>query len=212
MEAEGQIKTPSRWYHNSAAHKDKQQVEQGTAKVEKNWWDRLSYGLLAFGASSFLLPLLMATCTPFVWITTHSLPWGIYRRTQEPIRRGILVHVCLPETLAAYALERAYIGAGPCPGVYQELLKPVAAVAGDAVEISVEGVSVNGHLLPGSPVFAADSAGRPHTVQMPQGQYIVPDGQVFLLSTFHPRSWDGRYFGFLPLAAVRGTVREVWMW
>jgi type IV secretory pathway protease TraF len=47
---------------------------------------------------------------------------------------------------------------------------------------------------------------------MPAGRFIVPAGQVFLLSNFHPRSWDSRYFGYLPLSAVRGTVQEVWTW
>ena len=175
-------------------------------------WDRLCYGVLLCGAVLFFLPVFVATCTPFLWITSHSLPWGIYRRTQEPIERGVLVHVCLPEALAAYALAREHLSAGPCPGVYQELLKPVAAVAGDAVEIAEAGVSVNGRVIPGSVVFPADSHGRPHTVRMERGRYIVPAGHVFVLSTSHPRSWDSRYFGFLPLSAVRGTVREVWTW
>jgi conjugative transfer signal peptidase TraF len=168
--------------------------------------------VLFCGGALFFLPVFVATCTPFMWITSHSLPWGIYRRTQEPIQRGVLIHVCLPEALAAYALEREYLSAGPCPGLYQELLKPVAAVAGDVVEISETGVSVNGSVIPGSLAFSADSHGRPHTVRMEKGWYVVPEGQVFLLSTYHPRSWDGRYFGFLPLSAVRGTVWGVWTW
>lgn len=144
--------------------------------------------MLLGGAVLFLLPVFVAMCTPYVWLTLHSLPWGIYRRTQDPIRRGVLVHICLPEALAAYALERAYLGAGPCPGVYQELLKPVAAVAGDTVEISAAGVSVNGTLIPDTPVYLTDSRGRVHTVRMPEGRFIVPDGQVFVLSNYHPRS------------------------
>jgi conjugative transfer signal peptidase TraF len=191
---------------------DKHQVEQGTVKVEKMWWDWLAYGLLTGGAAVFLLPILIATCTPFLWITTHSLPWGIYRRTQEPIARGRLVHFCLPEPLARYALEREYIGAGFCPGAAQEVVKSVAALAGDEVEITAAGVSVNGALIPHTPVYDADSRGRRHQLWRPAGRFVVPDGQVFVLSTFHPRSWDGRYFGSLPLSVIRGTVREVWTW
>jgi conjugative transfer signal peptidase TraF len=183
-----------------------------SAKVGKSWWDRLSYGLLALGAALCFLPVLMVTCTPYRWLTTHSLPWGIYRRTQEPIARGRLVHFCLPDHLARYALEREYIGAGFCPGAAQELVKSVAAVAGDEVEITAAGVSVNGALIPHTPVYAADSCGRSHQLWRPEGRFIVPAGQVFVLSTFHPRSWDSRYFGSLPLSVIRGTVREVWTW
>jgi signal peptidase S26 family len=62
-------------------------------------------------------------------------------------------------------------------------------------------------LIPDTPVYPTDSHGRVQTVRMPEGWFIVPDGQVFVLSNHHPRSWDSRYFGCLPLSAVRGTVR-----
>jgi conjugative transfer signal peptidase TraF len=175
-------------------------------------WDRLCYGLLALGAAGCVLPVLVVTCTPYRWLTTPSLPWGIYRRTREPITRGALVHFCLPEALARYALERGYVRGGLCPGAAQELVKPVVAVAGDAVAITADGVSVNGVSIPRTPVYDRDSQRRPQRRWRPPGAFVVPDGQVFVVSNFHPRSWDSRYFGLLPLAAVRGTVREVWTW
>src|SRR5262249_61710004 len=97
-------------------------------------------------------------------------------------------------------------------GAAQDLVKPGAALAGDEMEITAAGVSVNGALLPHTPVYVADSRGRRHQLWRPEGRFVVPDGQVFVLSTFHPRSWDSRYFGSLPLAVIRGTVREVWTW
>ncbi len=177
-----------------------------------HWWDRLSYGLLGAGLLLFFVPVLSATCTPFMWTTTHSLPWGIYRRTHESIERGRLVHFCLPEFFARYALERGYVHGGLCPGATQELVKIVAAVGGDEVEIRPEGVSVNGLLIPNTPVYVNDSQGRMHHLWHPVGEFIVPDGQVFLVSNFHPRSWDSRYFGCLKVSEIRGTVREVWTW
>jgi conjugative transfer signal peptidase TraF len=179
-----------------------------------NRWDRVCWGVLGVGAALCVVPVLVATCTPFLWVTTHSLPWGIYRRTHEPIRRGMLVHFCLPEALASYALERGYVSGGLCPGLTQELVKPVAALAGDEVEISAQGVAVNGSVIPDTPVYVTDSQGRPHAVSLAGGSahVIIPQGYVFVLSNFHPRSWDSRYFGPLPLTAIRGTVREVWTW
>src|SRR5262249_46781031 len=137
--AEGQIKQPRWCFSKVLLYREKYQVGQGPAKVEKTWWDWLGYGLLTGGAAVFLFPILIATCTPFMWITTHSLPWGIYRRTQEPIARGRLVHFCLPEPLARYALEREYISAGFCPGAVQELVKSVAALAADEGGVSATG-------------------------------------------------------------------------
>jgi conjugative transfer signal peptidase TraF len=202
--------------HKQPTQKRKNPVGHTLQVMEKtgSWymWDRVCYGILALGAGTFLLPVVVAFSTPFLWITSHSLPWGIYRRTHEPIGRGVLVHVCLPEDIAQYAFEREYLSAGLCPGLYQEILKPVAAIAGDEVEISAAGVTVNGVRVPRTPVYPTDSRGRLHTVRIPEGRYIVPAGQVFVLSNFHPRSWDSRYFGFLSLSAVRGTVQEVWTW
>src|SRR5262245_53944714 len=122
-----------------------------------NRWDRVCWGVLGVGAVLFFVPVLVATCTPFLWVTTHSLPWGIYRRTHEPIRRGMLVHFCLPEELARYALGRGYVSGGLCPGLTQELVKPVAALAGDEVELSAAGVTINGIAIPHTPVYATDS-------------------------------------------------------
>ncbi len=176
------------------------------------WWGRLCYGLLGTGLLVFFLPVLIATGTPFMWLTTHSLPWGIYRRTHETIERGRLVHFCLPEFFARYALERGYVHGGWCPGATQELVKMVAAVAGDAVQITEDSVSVNGTPIPNTPVYATDSRGRVHHIWRPEGEFMVPDGQVFVVSNFHPRSWDSRYFGCLRLSEIGGTAREVWTW
>ena len=66
------------------------------------------------------------------------------------------------------------------------------------------------------PSPGAAGAVRAHDVfclyPTPRGHVAALDGQVFVLSTSHPRSWDSRYFGNLPLAVIRGTVREVWTW
>jgi hypothetical protein len=35
---------------------------------------------------------------------------------------------------------------------------------------------------------------------------------LFVLSTYNPRSWDSRYFGFIPLGAIHGSARPLWVW
>ena len=85
------------------------------------------------------------------------------------------------------------------------MLKPVAAVAGDTVDVDAAGVAVNG--VPAVPPgLARDSRGRA-LAAVPPGRYPVPSGAVWLLSSHSPRSWDGRYWGPLPVEAVRG---EAW--
>ena len=74
-----------------------------------------------------------------------------------------------------------------------------------AIEIEVEAgwVAVNGERLPNSATVARDSAGRP-LAHVSWGKRQVAADQVWLLGLNNRRSWDSRYFGPVPLGAVRG--------
>lgn len=137
--------------------------------------------------------------------TTGSVPIGFYRvRQGVPTRRGTLALACLPEALEHVALERGYLGPGGCPGGAEPVLKPVAAVAGDVVEVSAAGVSVNGALIVPA-ALTRDSAGR-GVAAVPPGTYTVPEGSLWLLSGHDARSWDSRYWGPVPTLGVRGEA------
>jgi conjugative transfer signal peptidase TraF len=137
-----------------------------------------------------------------------SVPRGLYRTVDTVPTRESLVAACLPPEAARVGLERGYLAAGHCPGGAQAVLKRVAAVAGDLVEVSPAGVRVNGRPLPNSAPAAVDSRGRPlaHVVW---GQHAVRTGELWLISTEDPRGWDSRYFGPVLVAAVRSVARPV---
>ena len=129
-----------------------------------------------------------------LWINlSPSLPLGVYRPVDAPVTRGAIVVVCLPLTIGRLARERGYLGYGPCPGHVERLGKRVAAVAGDTVETDAGGVRINGFLIPGSRRLERDSRGRPLPVTAPR--VVVRPGELFLLATDNPRSFDSRYFG-----------------
>ncbi|MBV8401895.1 MAG: conjugative transfer signal peptidase TraF [Acetobacteraceae bacterium] len=145
--------------------------------------------------------------------TSPSMPVGIWRvaPASEPLERGDIVTVCLPDDdTTREAVSRGYISAGPCPGGYEPLIKPVAAVADDAVVVSRDGVSVNREPIPGTKQLAHDTAGRP-LQPADQGWYRVKDDEVWVLSGHDPRSFDSRYFGPIPVSNVRGIARPVWV-
>jgi type IV secretory pathway protease TraF len=71
---------------------------------------------------------------------------------------------------------------------------------------------INGRLIPQSQVYDTDSQGRPHHSWITPVRQVVPDGHVFLLSTYHPRSWDSRYFGWVSASGIRGTAQPLWVW
>ena len=147
-----------------------------------------------------------------IFNTTPSIPGGVYLlRNVDVVQRGDLVAACVPEGRSLdQAYDRGYLGPGICAGWVEPVLKPVAAVPGDIVEVTEDGVRVDGVLIEGTARFREDSKGRP-LAAVPPGTRVVPAGEVWLLATYHPRSFDSRYWGGVPISAVRGGLTPVWV-
>ena len=78
--------------------------------------------------------------------------------------------------------------------------------AGDLVELSGQGMAVNGVLLPNTAPRSMDSKGRPMQ-SWSQGQYRVPAGFVWVASSYNPWSFDSRYFGPIPITLIRSRLK-----
>jgi conjugative transfer signal peptidase TraF len=144
---------------------------------------------------------------------TASMPRGLWqvRKVGAPLRRGEIVTVCLSDTvLVQEAAARGYIPAGTCSGGHEPLVKPIAAVGGDLVTVTRQGVAVDGRPIENTAQLTRDSAGRPLR-PVPAGIYKVRSGQLWLLSGHDRRSFDSRYFGPVPAANVQGVARPVWV-
>jgi len=146
--------------------------------------------------------------------TSPSLPRGLYLEVPRGWRerapaRGDLVLACAPAAGAELARRRGYLGDGPCgagaAGGAQLLGKVVLAGAGDEVVFGPDGLAVNGRAVGASRPLARDSAGRP-LAHWPFGRFRMAPGDVWLFAPSHPRSYDSRYFGPVPAAAVRGWL------
>jgi conjugative transfer signal peptidase TraF len=135
-----------------------------------------------------------------------SLPVGLYVTSSRP--EANLVEFCLPEPFASFAISRGYRDSGSCRDGAAPLMKPVVARAGHVVELSDQGIAVNGRLLPNTAPRAADSQGRPLT-PWPFGRYVVAPDTVWVASSHHPRSFDSRYFGPVPTSSIRDHVRPL---
>lgn len=131
---------------------------------------------------------------------TGSMPTGVYRFSPVSPKRGDTVSYCLQGEDAELARQRGYVKEGSCPSGICPLLKTVAALPGDTLKQSADGISVNGLLQPHSAVLAVDSQGRGMAgALLPP---TVPDGMAVLLSD-HVGGFDSRYFGLVPLADLR---------
>jgi len=142
-------------------------------------------------------------CNRYIRINrSPSLPLGIYRPVALPLARGRLVSACLPLAVTRLGRARSYLPPGPCPGESAPLLKYIAGLPGDVIEVTSSGVTANGAPLLLSGAIQVDSHGRSLS-PVPPGRYRLRD--CYWLAAPHAQSWDSRYFGCVP----RESLREV---
>ena len=136
--------------------------------------------------------------------TSPSLPMGLYITTADA--GANMVEFCPAEPFAAFAIVRGYRDPGICRDGAAPLLKPIVARSGDVVELSARGISVNGRLLSNTAPLSKDTKGRPLEA-WPFGRYVVASETVWVASSYHPRSFDSRYFGPISTSAIRTRVK-----
>ena len=151
------------------------------------------------------------------WVTglrvnlSASIPLGLYHeRSTDPrgFSRGRIVMVCLPSSVARFARDRGYLPRGTCHNGAMAAGKVITAVSGDTVRVGADGITVNGSLLSGSVPLLRERSGRA-LPQLARGTYLVPAGAVWLGSRSR-FGFDSRYFGAVPVSAIRGTIDPVW--
>ena len=139
---------------------------------------------------------------------TDSLPRGLYLITDD--LNAALVEFCPPGIFSTLSVRRGYRPGGICPDREAPLLKPVIARPGDTVMVSADGISVNGQRLPNTKPRQFDSAGRP-LAAWPSGIYSVAFATIWVVSTYHPNSFDSRYFGPISISLIRHRLRPLWL-
>ncbi len=136
------------------------------------------------------------------WIGWNSspsaAPVGFYWRRAKPLKRGDLAEVCLPAAVAEFGLARGYIGYGSCPGDAESVGKIILGMPGDTITVDP------------ATVLKTDSLGRP-IEHFPFGKYQLKPGEIWLHGSAR-NSWDGRYFGPVPIANVRAHLSPLWTW
>jgi len=135
---------------------------------------------------------------------TASMPRGFYLLVPGVPQRGDLVSICLEDgSSATLALKRNYLRPGSCPNGLEPLVKRVAGMPGDHLEIGQDGIAINGQLCPQSRALSRDSHGRPMPEAENFGSRTIPVGLALVLSDRHPGGFDSRYFGLVPMASLR---------
>jgi len=83
--------------------------------------------------------------------------------------------------------------------------KLVAGVPGDMVEVTAQGISINGRHWGPLNAIVLEKSGK--TAESVTRSFEIPEGELLLLGTL-PRSYDGRYWGTVKLEQVIGRA---WM-
>lgn len=147
---------------------------------------------------------LMANLTP-------SVPEGIYlaNRNTQALRRGELVAFKPHNAAAEFGFKMGWMKPG------SSYIKRVSAIAGDMVCVDAELSVVTEE--PGrpsthrrlGPVAATDPKGTPlpHVLS---GCQRVPAGHFFPVGDGVPNSFDGRYYGFVPITAIEERLSPIW--
>jgi len=144
-----------------------------------------------------------------------SIPIGIYvarplRANEHNIARGALVAICLDHPLAAWGRSRGYLRRGSCPDGSSPVGKPVFATEGDTIGVTRDGLSRNHVHISRTRPLDVDATGH-RLPRVPPGRYLVAPDEIWIVSTYDPRSWDSRYYGPVRLTTVISLLRPLWV-
>lgn len=152
-------------------------------------------GVAALACAAFATPRPRV-----VYNASASLPVGWYRiEPVHALRADDIVLTRLPTDVAALADQRGYLPS------HVPLLKRVGAVAPQYVCVRRGIVRIDD--VPVAVVLRADRWQR-LLPQWPKCRRLA-EGELFLLSTAHPASFDSRYYGPVPAADVIGRAQPL---
>jgi conjugative transfer signal peptidase TraF len=167
-----------------------------------------------FGAATAVIAASIPLYTSGYRINeTESLPRGVWQLTEPTFRRGEIVSFCPDPQLPAIrdAVARDYLRSGSCASGIEPMFKRIVGLAGDHVEISRDGVRINGaDPIPNTAPLTVDGNGKPLRQQPPK--QVVGRSSLFVISEYSPWSYDSRYFGPIERTTVLGAANPVWLW
>ena len=90
-------------------------------------------------------------------------------------------------------------------GIDHPLVKRIIAVGGDRVQVTKDGVYVNGELTREDFVCIDNCTGKGDDVYDPKS-FVVPDGHIYVLGDHRDNSSDSRTFGTVSVDSIIGKV------
>lgn len=186
-------------------------VDRALARARRPHWNRMLIPVIAMALAAVAADLIYWSG----WRVqlTESEPMGLYRlhalQAGEVIQRGTEVEFCPPASVTPAAFP--FYMPGDCPAGGMAMMKTVAGVPGDRVEVNMRGVWVNGHPLPYSGQLVRSTAYP--WVQLPHqlGSFTLGLGQYWMYGRgarppLAAQSFDSRYWGPIQRRQIRRVV------
>ena len=106
-----------------------------------------------------------------------------------------------------YRLDKGYVASDPVVVSYEgeQQVRRVVAVAGDTVDITEDGLLINGSLVQEQNVFG-DTLHYEDGITLP---ITIEDGQVFVLGDGRENSIDSRLYGAVDIKDTLGKVMTI---
>lgn len=151
--------------------------------------------------TALLVPAFLSISPRLVWNATASAPIGLYAiQAPATAHTGDMVLAWTPASVRALAAARRYIPSNV------PLIKRIAAGPGDTVCARGFSIAIDGRRVARRRL--ADGRGR--ALPWWTGCRTLTSGECFLLMAESPNSFDGRYFGPVPLSSILGRATLLW--
>lgn len=139
---------------------------------------------------------------PYLYINyTNSEPKGIYISVDDrDFNVGDLVIMKVPENMYEFVYGRGWLPEKT------PLLKSIGALTGISYETHENNFYVDGVYI--GTVSKIDSLGR-FLPQIKLSRHIVEEGYFLPISTYNEHSFDGRYFGAIPVGLIKTKVKPL---
>ena len=162
----------------------------------------MGLGLAALFAPA-AMPHALRNRVLVVYNPSDSVPRGWYRiGPVGSLHANNVVLAWLPPEVAALAAQRGYLPLGT------PLLKRIGAVAPQLVCEREGIVRIDSTVV----ATALSQDGKHRALQSWTQCRTLAEGELFLLSSTNPASFDSRYFGPIGVSAVIGSARPLWTW
>jgi len=149
-----------------------------------------------------VLPSVVGVPRLLLWNSSASVPIGLYRvLAPRALHVGDVAVVMPPDPLAATLAARGSLPSGV------PLIKPIAALDGQTICRQDLRITIDGAFV--GTALAHDHRGG--LLPVWAGCRTLGPSEVFLMNPAEPDSFDGRYFGPLPVSSVIGRAAPLWL-